>query len=84
MAKFKVIFRFIGGEEKTINIERENYDVVTAEVVNRNYNWFAIKGELINLQNVTTCKIVEVTEEETVKDESSVQGMTEKEIKDWL
>ena len=68
MAYFDVMFKFVDGKNKRfVKYESETYSHVAGEVVENHSGWFGTKGELVNLSNVTECRIIEVDEEGYMK-----------------
>jgi hypothetical protein len=68
MSTVKVVFQFVGGQEKSITLERESYYHVATEIMESKDGWFGVKGDLVNLRNVTTCKIIEFDENGYIKE----------------
>ncbi len=64
MVKYSIKFNFVGGTEKQFIIEKESYGHLASEIMNSSDGWFGIKGELVNLNNVTTCNISEIEQSE--------------------
>jgi hypothetical protein len=60
MHYFFVNFEFVGGTKKSFNLKSESYSVIATRVMNSEDGWFGIKGELVNLKNVTTVDIQEI------------------------
>ena len=64
MKKFNIRFTFVNGDQKTfVKYESKNYSHVAAQVMEISDGWFGTKGELINLSNVLSCKIIEIDDE---------------------
>ena len=63
MALFNIVFKFVNGSSKGYSMyPGEGYDHVANEVMNNSSGWFGTEGDLTNLSNVITCRIVEVDE----------------------
>ncbi len=59
---FRVKFEFVGGEKKKLIIKSDSYGNVASAIMRSKDGWFGIQGEIVNLSNVTTCRIEEVSE----------------------
>ncbi|MBD1223278.1 hypothetical protein [Virgibacillus halodenitrificans] len=60
MEKFRVVFKFTNNEEKTFDVEKKSYSQVASEIMDSSDGWFGIAGDIINLRNVTTCKVYKI------------------------
>ncbi|OCA85240.1 hypothetical protein [Pseudobacillus wudalianchiensis] len=64
MAKFNIEFELVNGDKKLyLEYERQSYTRVASEVMDSSNGWFGTKGDLTNLSNVLTCRIIEVDED---------------------
>ncbi|SDC94579.1 hypothetical protein SAMN05421663_105178 [Terribacillus halophilus] len=58
--KFDVEFTFIGGEKYTFtDYQSGSYVHVVNEIKASENGWFGVAGEVVNLANVTSAKVIE-------------------------
>ncbi|WP_342422897.1 hypothetical protein [Paenibacillus sp. FSL E2-0178] len=59
MQTFYVHFTFVGGDTHNMIIEANQYAEVAIKITESRDGWFGVKGDVVNLRNVTKVKIRE-------------------------